>query len=218
MWAGASRTIGIAAKILFADIDPPAAFTTRGDVKSPVPATSSARTTRHRHWGPYCTGRSRSATRPACSSTTTMGVDQSRRSSGVGGSIQRATRPSRRSSTLVDSTFTTFGDMDWAELTAFAQLDGRTSPASGNTINNTVRPVLTAAGTATWGCSTTGATRCSDEPVRRLLPSDLPRGLSLDIQSNGYGRGSCSSKATSRVQGWLHLPGHHHHPGGVHDR
>ena len=54
-WAGAQRTIGIVTKMIFANIDPPAALTTRGKTVVKGNALINGTNTTPPSWGPYCT-------------------------------------------------------------------------------------------------------------------------------------------------------------------
>ena len=182
LWAGASRTVGIAAKILFANIDPPAALLTRGHVKVGGTADIIGMNTTPPTWGPYCTGL-------ATNDTTGVLVDDA--SGGnpqiVGGSATiTGNPPSDEDSNIVDSTFTNFGELDWTELTTIAQIEGKDISGYA-TINNT-GPALNASGRCevnvllNWGDTVPTAPCGSYFPL--IYHDD-----DLTIQSNGFGQG-----------------------------
>lgn len=56
LWAGATRQIGIVTKMVFADISPPAALTTRGTTVVKGNAAINGANTTPPAWAPYCTG------------------------------------------------------------------------------------------------------------------------------------------------------------------
>ena len=55
MWAGASRTITVVARMLFADIDPPGALTTMGNVEVKGTSQIDGANFTPGPWAPYCT-------------------------------------------------------------------------------------------------------------------------------------------------------------------
>jgi hypothetical protein len=117
LWSGAQRTIGIAAKILFADINPPAALMTRGEVLITGAAEVNGTNTTPPSWGPYCTDF------PANDTTGIMVNDSSLVTGGKGAT---GNPPIDEDSTIVDSTFTDFGNLTWDELVDVAKIEGRT--------------------------------------------------------------------------------------------
>lgn len=179
-WAGASRTIGIVSKMIFADIDPPAAFTTRGQTTVKGGAVIDGTNTTPPSWGPYCTGFATNDTTGVLTNDTTA--------VGITGSGDIIGNPEfDEDSTIVDSTFTDFGDMDWAELTTLAQAEGKDVTSLLPTINTT-------------GPAVDGAGNC-DEPVLTNWGDTLPSapcgsyfpliyaGGDVTIQSGGIGQG-----------------------------
>lgn len=184
MWAGASRSIGLAAKILFADIRPPAALTTRGQVK--IGGTSDIDGSVHTpaSWAPYCT------TVPAVDTTGILVDDTTGGNPDIqGASATISGSPaSAQDSTLVDSSFTTFGPMDWAELTAYAQLDGMDITDLGSTIT-TVGPQVTG-GECDIGPHDNWGDTVPTNPCGGYFPL-MYHGYTgnVRINSNGYGQG-----------------------------
>ncbi len=195
MWAGASRTIGIAAKILFADIDPPAALTTRGQVSVGGTSDILGNNLTPPTWGSACTGLTGTSW-----DTTGVLLDDVTGSnpSTKGGATITGSPPVAEDPTIVDSTFTNFGDMTWTELTQFAQLEGKEITSLGGTINNP--------GPAVSGgrCDTAPLTNWGDTVPTNLCGSYFPliyHAGSVAIQSTGFGQG------IMLVQGDLQLRG-----------
>jgi hypothetical protein len=180
LWAGATRTIGITTKILFANIDPPAALTTRGQVKisgnSEVNGTNYVPPT----WGPYCSGMSTDDS-PGVLLDDVTGTNPQVQ----GSAILAGTPPSAEDPGIVDSTFTNFGDMDWDELVAFAQIEGKDVTSVGSF--NGIAPSVTAG-----RCNTAALLNWGDtvptNPCGAYFPLIYHSG-SLTIQSNSYGQG-----------------------------
>jgi len=183
LWAGASRTIGIATKILFANIDPPAALTTRGQVK--VGGTSDIIGTNYTppSWGGVCAGHSGTG----WDTTGVLLDDITGSNPAVSGSATiQGTPVAAEDPTIVDSTFTNFGDMDWGELVAFAQIEGKEVTSLGGNINN-VGPAVTAG-----RCNTAVLDNWGDSVPGNLCGAYFPliyHGGSVNIQSSGFGQG-----------------------------
>jgi hypothetical protein len=96
------------------------------------------------------------------------------------------TPPSVEDPTIVDSTFTTFGDMDWTELVAFAQLEGMDVTSEGSF--NGVGPVLTLG----LQCDTSEPLNWGDpnplSPCGGYFPL-IYRNGNMTVQSNSVGQG-----------------------------
>jgi hypothetical protein len=181
LWAGASRTIGIAAKILFANIDPPAALTTRGQVK--VGGTSDIIGTNYTppSWGSYCTGLASNDTTGVLMDS----VDAGNPNVSGGGSIQ-GNPPFSEDSTIVDSTFTNFGDMDWNELVIFAQAEGKDVTSLGTNLTS-IAPSVTAG-----RCNVGDLWNWGDTVPTNLCGAYFPliyHGGNVRINANAYGQG-----------------------------
>jgi len=129
-WSGAERTIGIVTKMIFANIDPPAALTTRGQTTVKGGAVVNGVNTTPTSWGPYC---------GAFATNDTTGIltnDTSIIGTAGGGSVA-GNPPYDEDSDIVDSTFTNFGNMDWGQLTALAAAEGKDVSPLRPTINGT---------------------------------------------------------------------------------
>jgi hypothetical protein len=102
LWSGAKRTIGIVTKMIFADIDPPAALTTRGTTVIKGNALVNGTNTTPPSWAPYCTAfETHDTTGILTNDTSLIGT------SGKGAVL--GSPDYDQDSTIVDSTFTTFG-------------------------------------------------------------------------------------------------------------
>jgi hypothetical protein len=183
LWAGARRTIGISAKILFADINPPAALLTRGQVRVGGSASIDGTNTTPPTWAPYCTDL-------PTNDTTGVIVDDASGGNpqviGAGASIT-GNPPSEEDPTIVDETFTDFDNLTWDELTAIAQIEGKDVTGLGTTITS-VQPSLTAAGR----CNTADLVNWGDTiptaPCGAYFPL-IYHGGNLRLNANAYGQG-----------------------------
>jgi hypothetical protein len=181
LWAGASRTIGIVTKMRFADIDPPAALTTRGKTVVKGGALVNGINTTPPTWAPYCTS-------VATSDTTGILTNDATIVGTTGGGVIAGTPPVEEDATIVDETFTNFGDMDWAQLTALAAAEGKNITSLGTSINNTGPDT-----TATGRCNETTLTNWGDTLPTAPCGSYFPliyHGGNLTLQSGaGFGQG-----------------------------
>ena len=179
LWSGARRTVGIAAKILFADISPPAALMTRGPVNVTGAADVVGTNTTPPTWGPYCTDM-------ATNDTTGILVNDSSVVNEGKGTVGNP--PVDEDSTIVDSTFTDFGNLTWDELVDIAQIEGKDLTSLGGTIT-VVQPSVDGNGRCdvsdlrNWG-DTIPTTVCGS-----YFPLIYHDGPSLLVNSNGYGQG-----------------------------
>ena len=180
-WAGAQRTIGVVTKMIFADIDPPAALTTRGKTVVKGNALINGTKTTPPSWGPYCTAfATNDTTGVLTNDTSAIGT------TGMGGVAGNP--PYDQDSTIVDSTFTTFGSMNWAQLTALAVAEGKDVSGLGTTVSQILPDT-----TPTGRCNEETLTNWGDTIPTAACGSYFPliyHGLSgLRIQSGGMGQG-----------------------------
>ncbi len=191
MWAGASRTIGVVAKMLFADIDPPGALTTRGNVTVKGSAAINGNDYVPPLWAPYCT---------TVPTTNMPGVvtDAGSTVTSSGGAIVAGNPPSVLDPTVVTSTFNDFGNLTWEQLTALAQAEGKNVTSLGSTINGTA-PVV-AGGVCNEAVLTNWGDTLPTAPCGAYFPL-IYHGGNLTIQSGAYGQGLLL------VQGNLQLRG-----------
>lgn len=192
LWAGATRRIGIVTKMLFADIDPPAALTTQGATTVKGGALINGTNTIPPSWSPYCTAF------PTNDTTGVLTNDTSVVGTTGGGGIS-GNPPYDQDSTIVDSTFTNFGNLDWDELTALAQAEGKNVSSLQPTINGT-GPDTTASGR----CNEATLTNWGDTLPTSACGSYFPLIWSDDdvsIQSGGQGQGILLVDGDLELQG-----------------
>jgi len=194
MWAGATRTLGLSAKILFADIHPPAALTTRGSVTVGGTGDIDGHAYTPPGWTAYCS---------TVSPDDGTGVLVDDTVGGNPGTIGSATiegvPASSQDSTLVDSTFTNFGNLNWDELTAYAQADGKDLTSLGGTIT-VVGPQVTAGGLCDTSPLRNGGDTIPTNPCAAYFPL-LYHGGNLDLQSGDFGQGILLVEGNLRIRG-----------------
>lgn len=197
MWAGATRNIGIVTRLIYADIDPPAALTTRGAVS--VKGTSAIIGTDEvpAGWGGYCGSLDDKA-----------GIvtnDASLVSTGGSGDIF-GTPQVDEDSDLTTETFTQFGDLNWDELSTLAQLEGKDVSSWGSQINNT-GPADDGAG----NCNESPLTNWGDidptQPCGSYFPLIYHGGPDLTIQSGGMGQGILLVEGDLELRGGFQFHG-----------
>jgi hypothetical protein len=178
LWAGAERTVGIAAKILFVDINPPAALMTRGSVSVGGAAQIVGSNTTPPTWGPYCTDL-------ATNDTTGIMVNDSSQVTGGKGTVGNP--PVDEDPNIVDLTFTDFGNLTWDELVAVAQIEGKDLTPLGTTING-IGPTE-----VNGRCDTANLRNFGDTIPTNTCGSYFPLiyhgGPQMNLQAASYGQG-----------------------------
>ncbi len=195
-WAGASRTIGVITKILFVDINPPAALMTRGEVTIGGNSDIIGTNTTPPSFAPYCT------TLPTNDTTGIMVDDDMGGTNpstvGKGGNII-GNPPTDMDPTIVDDTFTDFGNLTWDELVDIAQTEGTDITSLGGTIS-TIGPT-----TVSGRCETENLTNWGDtiptNPCGAYFPLLYHDGPSLSLQSASYGQGLLLVDGDLRIAG-----------------
>jgi hypothetical protein len=178
-WGGATRNIGIVTRLIYADINPPAALTTRGAVSVKGTAEIIGTDEEPAAWAGYCGGTADMAgvmTNDTSLVTTTAGGT-------IGGDPVK-----EQDSTIVDETFTQFGDLDWDQLTALAQLEGKNVTSLGTNINST-QPALNGGGACDETVMTNWGDTLPSAPCGSYFPLIYHGGPTLRIQSGGIGQG-----------------------------
>lgn len=193
LWAGATRRLGIVTKMVYANIDPPAALTTRGKTVVKGNAAINGADATPASWAPYCT------TIPQVDTTGVLTNDTS--AIGTSGKGQVIGTPAYdQDSTIVDSTFTHFGDMDWAELTALAAAEGKNISSLGSTVSST-QPAVTAGGRCDESVLTNWGDTLPSAPCGAYFPLIYHSGPELRIQSGGMGQGVLLVDGTLDLRG-----------------
>jgi hypothetical protein len=179
LWSGGTRRVGIVTRMISANIDPPAALTTRGKTTIKGGAEVHGEDVQPSGWGGYCPG----------GLTDKPGVltNDTSQLSGLGVATVSGTPAYDQDSTIVDSTFTTFGDMTWAELTALASAEGKDVSSLRPTINVTA-PDTTASGACNEATLTNWGDTLPTAPCGAYFPLIYVNG-NITIQSGGIGQG-----------------------------
>lgn len=180
MWAGATRRIGIVTRMLYAQIDPPAALTTRGTTVVKGGAEVHGEDSQPPGWGGYCSGAPEN--KPGILTNDTSLV-------GTSGQGQVTGTPAYgQDSSIVDSTFTNFGNMTWAELVALAIAEGKNVSSLGASINQT-QPDSTGSVCRTSTLTNWGDPLNPNAACGSYFPLIYHAGPTLTIQSGGFGQG-----------------------------
>lgn len=139
LWSGARRTIGIVTKMIFADIDPPGALTTTGDVKVFGNASINGNDDPPADWdgAGLCAGVDDTDMPGIVHDGGTMG--------GTEGQHLIGDPPTEFDATVAPATFTDFGNLTWAELVALAQAEGKDVTSVSNNLNS-IGPALDGGG------------------------------------------------------------------------
>ena len=178
MLSGASRRVGMTVRLVSADIAPPAALTTRGPTRLAGTAEVHGEDEMPVGWGGLCPG--------PLEDKPGILTDNASQVTIVGGAPEvTGLPPIAEDPSISDATFTEFGDMEWDELTAMANIT-----LSGGNINTT-GPDSTAAGECragqafptNWGNPENPGAACWDWfPVIHVTGD-------ANIQSGGVGQG-----------------------------
>ncbi len=124
MLEGASRRVGVLARVSTADLDPPAALTTRNNLSVKGNAEIHGENADPPAWGPACTSPAVNKPGVLIDDATDLNYSGQGKITGV--------PPVQVDPTIGTSTFTQFGDLSWAELTSMA-----TKKYAGGAINQT---------------------------------------------------------------------------------
>jgi hypothetical protein len=197
LWAGARRNVGIVTRLIYADINPPAALTTRGSVGVKGTAAILGADEIPTGWGGYCG--------PTGDLPGVITNDASLVGTTGGGTID-GNPPWDEDPDIVDETFTQFGDLDWDQLVALAQLEGKDLTSVGTTINST-GPAVDGSGR----CDETVLTNWGDTDPTGACGSYFPLlyhpGPTLRIQSGGIGQGILLVDGTLDLRGSFEFSG-----------
>ena len=177
MLSGASRRVGVTVRLMAANLVPPAALTTRGEVTVKGTAEVHGEDEVPGGWGGVCTG--------TLEDKPGILTDDYNDVSSQGAAEITGNPAVEEDPYIADSTFTEFGDLEWDDLTAMANIT-----LSGGSINNT-GPDSTAAGDcvagpafpSNWGNPENPGAACFDWfPVIHITGN-------ANIQSGGVGQG-----------------------------
>jgi hypothetical protein len=140
-------------------------------------------------WGPYCAGLS-NANMTGVMLDDMTGTPSTKGSNPYAGgsSTLSGNPPAGEDPTIVDDTFTNFGDMTFDELVTFAQIEGKDVTPVGSF--NGIAPTTTA--TTPARCNTADLLNWGDTIPTNLCGAYFPliyRNGAMTIQSNSYGQG-----------------------------
>ena len=178
MRSGASRRVGVTLRLVSADIAPPAALTTRGPTSLSGTAEVHGEDEAPPEWGGACSGF-------PLSNKPGILTDNASQVSRQGAAEITGDPAVAEDSSIVDSTFTHFGDLTWDDLTGMANIrlsgGNLTTLAPDSTVTGACR-----AGQAfptNWGNPENLGAACSDWfPVIHITGD-------VNIQSGGVGQG-----------------------------
>ena len=172
----ASRSVGMIARIVTANIDPPAALTTRGDVSIRGTAEVHGEDTDPSGWGDVCENfEQRDKTGVLVDTLSTVGTTGSGNVTGV---------PAvEKSPDITDETFTQFGELTWTDL---VQMADKKLPGG---VYNGMTPTLNADGS----CNTSDMMNWGDPsnpgaPCGTYFPI-IYIGGTISVQSDAVGQG-----------------------------
>ena len=177
MRSGASRRVGVTIRLVTADIAPPAALTTRGPTSLTGTAEVHGEDEAPPEWGGLCTG--------SLENKPGILTDNASQVSTQGAAEITGDPAVAEDASIVDSTFTHFGDLTWDDLTGMANIrlsgGNLTTLAPDSTVTGACR-----AGQAfptNWGNPENPGAACSDWfPVIHITGD-------VNIQSGGVGQG-----------------------------
>ena len=177
MRSGASRRVGVTIRLVTADIAPPAALTTRGPTELRGTAEVHGEDGVPPGWGGLCTG--------SLENKPGILTDNASQVSTQGAAEITGDPAVAEDSSIVDSTFTHFGDLTWDDLTGMANIrlsgGNLTTLAPDSTVTGACR-----AGQAfptNWGNPENPGAACSDwYPIIHITGD-------VNIQSGGVGQG-----------------------------
>jgi hypothetical protein len=179
LWAGATRRIGILSKMLYAEIDPPAALTTRGETKLTNNTSVQGEDADPGPWGGFCSGTTEH--KPGIVTDDLSLLD-------AGGVVTGDPAATVEDPTIVDETFTTFGNMTWDDLVTLAKAEGKDVTGQGANIS-VVEPVVSGATCVTAAQLNWGDPLNPTAPCGAYFPLIYHGGPSVTMQSGGFGQG-----------------------------
>jgi len=196
-WAGATRNVGIVTRLIYADINPPAALTTRGAVEVKGTAEIIGTDEVPAGWSSYCG--------PTDNKAGVMTDDVTLVTTTGSGTID-GDPPADEDDTIVDETFTEFGDLDWTELTTLAQLEGKNITGLGSSISSADPEVDAGTGLCDESVLTNWGDIDPTQPCGSYFPL-MYHGGSLRIQSGGMGQGILLIEGNLELRGGFQFHG-----------
>ena len=191
LWSGATRQVGLVVRVSTADMDPPGALSTQGDLTIGGSSQINGNNTNPTEWPGMCgTG----ANKPG------VVIDDTTNISYAGNNYQVAGNPSVQQDTTIDvASLLDFGDYTWTDLTSMAQ---KVYPTTV-TVTGTQPDSVLSGGVyrcrettqSNWGHPTNPTATCGT-----FFPIIWAK-QSLNINSNGKGQGILLVDGDLSVQG-----------------
>lgn len=178
--SGASRRMGMTARVIPAEIEPPSALTTRGNVDMVGNSAVEGHDQDPDQWGAEQCGTNVQEDKPG------ILTDENGSVSTDGQATYDGEPPHETDENITDETFTEFGDLSWAELTAMAD---KKFTGGGTHVVNGTGPAFNADGSCdtsvqtNWGDPENPSSSCGS-----YFPMIHFEG-SARIQSGGVGQG-----------------------------
>lgn len=192
LWAGANRRVGIMTRLLLADIDPPAALTTRGSTTLSGGARVYGEDEDPPEWSGYCSGMLEDKAGITTTDTTSL--------SKLGKALVSGDPAVEEDPTLSDSTFNNFGDLDWDQMVKLAKADGKDVSSLGSSVAtvlpDSIGSLCRMVTLTNWGDPRDPAAACGS-----YFPLIYHAGPLLTIQSGGFGQGILMVDGTLDVRG-----------------
>lgn len=193
LWAGATRRVGLVTRITSADMEPPAALTTRGSLTIGGASMVSGIDSIPAGWSNLCDS-------AALGDMPGIMIDDTTNIKTNGNNYEiNGTPPFVEDTTITAEDMLTFGDLEWADLVALAEITFSTSL----TITQTGADSTLVGGR--WLCNSANVQNWGD-PLNPLAVcgSYFPiiyAAQNLKINSNGYGQGILLIEEDLAVQG-----------------
>ena len=186
--AGATRKLGVLARIQTAWINPRAALTTRGETRVGGTAEVHGNDAHPTGWATEC------ASQPLSNKPGVL-TDANGTTTKFGAGKIQGTPDTLRDATIADSTFLEYGDLGWEDLVELAEADGMDVTSLGSSLT----PVPSLTGTA---CNT-GDPLNWGEPWRSISQGASYKEPCTDYFPLIYHSGDLSLQGNGRAQGIL---------------
>ena len=193
LWSGATRRVGMIARVIIPVLNPPAALTTQGALKIGGSSMVQGNDTIPAGWGALCDSTALTD-KPGIMLDDSANISYSGNSYEIDGSPAVTSDPNISTATLLD-----FGELDWNELVAMAQKRYNYT----TTITNTV-PDSVLSG-SDWDCRESTQSNWGDPLNPGAVCSNyfpiIYAAQDLSINSSGVGQGILLIEGDLAVQG-----------------
>ena len=193
LWSGATRRVGMIARVIIPVLNPPAALTTQGALKIGGSSMVQGNDSVPAGWGALCDSTALT-NKPGIMLDDSANISYSGNSYQIEGSPGVASDPNISTSTLLD-----FGELDWNELVAMAQKRYNTSTTVTNTAPDSVLSG------ANWDCRESTQANWGDPLNPGAVCSNyfpiIYAAQDISINSSGVGQGILLVEGDLAVQG-----------------